>query len=58
MIRKISAAFACGALGGRASAAIGALLIAWLTLKEGQEAFGKANGLICCCHGKCSGIFS
>jgi divalent metal cation (Fe/Co/Zn/Cd) transporter len=33
--------------------AIGALLIAWLTVKEGREAFGKARGMgcSCCCSG-------
>jgi divalent metal cation (Fe/Co/Zn/Cd) transporter len=31
--------------------AIGALLIAWLTWKEGREAFGKARGLSCSCAG-------
>ena len=36
--------------------AIGALLIAWLSWKEGREAFGKAKGLSCCCQGKCSSI--
>ena len=29
--------------------AIGALLIAWLTFKEGREAFDKARGLSCSC---------
>lgn len=29
--------------------AIGALLIAWLSFKEGREAFGKAKGLSCSC---------
>lgn len=28
---------------------IGALLIAWLSFKEGREAFGKAKGLSCSC---------
>ncbi|MDD2366723.1 MAG: cation transporter [Desulfuromonadaceae bacterium] len=28
---------------------IGALLIAWLTFKEGRESFGKANGMSCSC---------
>ncbi len=31
--------------------AAGALLIAWLTLKEGRESFRKAEGISCgCCH--------
>lgn len=34
--------------------AIGALLIAWLTWKEGREAFGKARGLECGCSCSCS----
>jgi divalent metal cation (Fe/Co/Zn/Cd) transporter len=29
--------------------AIGAMLIAWLTLREGREAFGKARGMDCSC---------
>lgn len=29
--------------------ALGALLIAWLSWKEGREAFGKARGLSCSC---------
>lgn len=29
--------------------AIGAVLIAWLTFKEGREAFGKARGMVCSC---------
>ena len=29
--------------------AIGALLISWLSFKEGREAFGKAKGLACSC---------
>lgn len=33
---------------------IGALLIAWLTFKEGREAFGKANGMSCSCSCSCS----
>lgn len=31
--------------------AIGALLIAWLSWREGREAFGKASGLACSCSG-------
>jgi divalent metal cation (Fe/Co/Zn/Cd) transporter len=34
---------------------IGALLIAWLTFKEGREALGKANGMSCSCSCSCSG---
>jgi divalent metal cation (Fe/Co/Zn/Cd) transporter len=34
--------------------AVGALLIAWFTWKEGREAFGKARGLACTCSGNCS----
>jgi divalent metal cation (Fe/Co/Zn/Cd) transporter len=30
--------------------AIGAMLIAWLTFKEGREAFGKARGMNCTCN--------
>jgi divalent metal cation (Fe/Co/Zn/Cd) transporter len=29
--------------------AIGAILISWLTFKEGREAFGKARGMACSC---------
>lgn len=29
--------------------AIGALLISWLTIREGREAFGKAKGMGCSC---------
>jgi divalent metal cation (Fe/Co/Zn/Cd) transporter len=29
--------------------AIGAILIAWLTFKEGREVFGKARGMSCSC---------
>lgn len=32
---------------------IGALLIAWLSWKEGREAFGKAKGLNCSCSCNC-----
>lgn len=35
--------------------AIGALLIAWLSWREGREAFDKANGLACSCSGGCTG---
>lgn len=35
--------------------AIGALLIAWLSWREGREAFGKARGLACSCSGGCAG---
>lgn len=33
--------------------AIGAILIAWLTWKEGRESFQKAKGMACCCSGGC-----
>jgi divalent metal cation (Fe/Co/Zn/Cd) transporter len=33
--------------------ALGALLIAWLSWKEGKEAFDKARGLGCSCSGNC-----
>jgi divalent metal cation (Fe/Co/Zn/Cd) transporter len=33
--------------------AVGALLIAWLTWREGKEAFGKARGLACTCSCNC-----
>lgn len=29
--------------------AIGAILISWLTIREGKEAFGKARGMSCSC---------
>jgi len=32
---------------------IGTLAIAWLSVNEGKEAFQKAKGLSCCCHGAC-----
>ena len=31
----------------------GTLVIAWMSLGEGREAFGKAKGLACSCGGKC-----
>ena len=31
--------------------AIGAILISWLTFREGREAFGKARGMNCLCSG-------
>lgn len=34
--------------------AIGAILIAWLTIREGREAFGKARGMSCSCGCSCS----
>ncbi len=34
--------------------AIGAILISWLTFKEGREAFGKAKGMGCSCSCACS----
>jgi len=36
--------------------AIGAILISWLTIKEGREAFGKARGMNCSCSSSCSNI--
>lgn len=33
--------------------AIGALLISWLTLREGREAFDKARGMNCACSCSC-----
>jgi len=35
--------------------AIGAILIAWLSFREGREAFSKAKGLNCSCSCSCSG---
>ena len=35
--------------------AIGALLIAWFSFREGREALQKAKGLACCCGGSCGG---
>jgi len=32
---------------------LGTLAIAWLSVNEGKEAFQKAKGLSCCCHGAC-----
>lgn len=34
--------------------AIGAILISWLTLREGREAFGKASGMGCSCSCACN----
>lgn len=34
--------------------AIGAILISWLTFREGREAFGKARGISCLCSCSCS----
>jgi divalent metal cation (Fe/Co/Zn/Cd) transporter len=34
--------------------AIGAILISWLTIREGREAFGKAKGMSCSCSSSCS----
>ena len=34
--------------------AVGALLIAWLSWKEGREAFGKAAGMSCSCSCSCT----
>jgi divalent metal cation (Fe/Co/Zn/Cd) transporter len=36
--------------------AIGALLIAWFTWKEGKEAFAKARGMDCACAGSRGGV--
>ncbi|GAM08329.1 cation efflux family protein [Geobacter sp. OR-1] len=33
---------------------IGAILIAWLTFKEGKESFAKAKGMNCSCNCSCS----
>ncbi len=33
--------------------AVGALVISWLTYKEGRESFGKARGLACSCSCSC-----
>ncbi len=33
--------------------AVGSLVIAWFSVKEGKEAFGKAKGVTCACHGSC-----
>jgi divalent metal cation (Fe/Co/Zn/Cd) transporter len=33
--------------------AVGAALIAWLTFREGREAFGKARGMACSCSCSC-----
>lgn len=35
--------------------AVGALLIAWFSFREGREALQKARGLACCCGGSCAG---
>jgi divalent metal cation (Fe/Co/Zn/Cd) transporter len=32
---------------------IGSFIIVWLSIREGKEAFQKAKGLACCCHGTC-----
>lgn len=34
--------------------AIGAILISWLTVREGREAFAKARGMECSCSCSCS----
>ncbi|NJD91625.1 MAG: hypothetical protein FIA91_08945, partial [Geobacter sp.] len=36
--------------------ALGSLLIALLSLREGREAFGKARGLACSCSCSCGGL--
>ncbi len=33
---------------------LGSLVIAWFAAKEGREAFEKARGAVCACHGSCS----
>jgi divalent metal cation (Fe/Co/Zn/Cd) transporter len=35
--------------------ALGSMLIALLSFREGKEAFGKARGLACSCSGSCGG---
>jgi hypothetical protein len=35
--------------------AVGALLIAWFSFREGREALQKARGLACSCGGSCGG---
>jgi divalent metal cation (Fe/Co/Zn/Cd) transporter len=35
--------------------AVGALLIAWLTWREGRESFQKASGMACLCSCSCGG---
>jgi divalent metal cation (Fe/Co/Zn/Cd) transporter len=37
--------------------AIGAMLISWLTFKEGREAFGKARGMSCSCSCSANGTY-
>jgi divalent metal cation (Fe/Co/Zn/Cd) transporter len=32
---------------------IGTIVIAWLSIREGKEAFQKAKGLTCCCNETC-----
>jgi len=32
---------------------LGSLAIAWLSFKEGREAFGKADGMACSCSCSC-----
>jgi hypothetical protein len=34
--------------------AFGAMLIAWLTFREGRESFGKAQGMSCSCSCACN----
>jgi hypothetical protein len=34
--------------------AVGSLFIAFLSIREGREAFQKARGLACCCAGACN----
>jgi divalent metal cation (Fe/Co/Zn/Cd) transporter len=33
---------------------VGAMVIAWLTFREGREVFGKARGMACSCNCRCS----
>ncbi len=35
---------------------LGSLAIAWLSFKEGREAFGKANGMACSCSCSCGAV--
>jgi len=51
----LSASFGYELTGIGSFDAIGAMLIAWLSFKEGREAFGKAKGISCSCSCGCSG---
>ena len=46
-----SAGYELTGLGGLDSA--GAVVLAWLSWREGREAFGKARGLSCSCSCTC-----